>query len=201
MSVNDRPYDVAMSDELRAAVRERRKHPDGLMHPVKVEMRGNTEIQAYPWDKMKLGDFFIVPLRGQKPGPLSVRFRQAAARRDWEITIVQVVYGTEPSLRVCLTLLDVSELKKKAQQHHGARGIRYSDGRWTETRKARYRRTKGQPKLKVIAAPVVEEPVVVPIVTEPEELPVEQDATLSPDYDRAQVLRERLAALGIGAKV
>jgi hypothetical protein len=90
---------------LRAAVRERRKNPDGRqLHPT-VTMRGNTEVLSYPWAELKLGDFFFVPLRGQKPGPMSVRLRQVAARRDWELTIVQWKEGTEHGLRVCLTLL------------------------------------------------------------------------------------------------
>jgi hypothetical protein len=191
---NIRPYDIAMSDELRAAVMERRRNPDGRLLPTRVERRGNTEIMAYPWADMKLGDFFFVPLRGQKPGPLSVRLRQAAARRDWELTIIQRNNGTEPSLRVCLTLLDVSDIKGKAQQYHDAKRITYSDGKWSGTRKARYRRSQGTPKLKVIT--MVEEPVITqPQQVEPE--PVEVDATLSSDYDRGRVIRERLAALGI----
>jgi hypothetical protein len=160
-------------------------------------MRGNTEVLSYPWAELSLGDFFFVPLRGQKPGPMSVRLRQVAARRDWELTIVQWKEGTEHGLRVCLTLFDVSEVKAKAQHHHGARNIRYCDGKWSGTRKARYRRTKGQPKLRVVAAPVEAEPASEPVITEPERQPVEIDATLSPEYDRGAVIRERLAALGI----
>lgn len=195
---SERLYDIALSDELRIAVRERRKNPDGQQLYPKITMRGNTEVLSYPWAEMSLGDFFFVPLRGQKPGPMSVRLRQVAARKDWELTIVQWKDGTETVLRVCLTLFDVSEVKAKAQAHHGARGIRYSDGKWGATRKARYRRAKGTPKLCVVSSPVSRvEREAPPIVTEPEQQAVGVDASLSPEYDREKVVRERLAALGI----
>lgn len=203
MKANERPYDIAMSDEARVAVRARRAFPSGRCLFPRVTMRGDTEVLHYPWDEMALGDFFFVPLRGQKPGAMSIRLRQAAARRDWELTIVQWKEGSEHGLRVSLTLFDVSEYKAKAQHHHGAKNIRYSDGKWSETRKARYRRHKGSPKLRVVKAPR-EKPhqerdsgPTHQIVTGPEQKPVEIDASLSPNYDRAAVIKERLAALGI----
>lgn len=196
--LGERPYDVAMSPELRVAVRERRINPDGQLRPTKIEMRGDTEILTYPWDQMKLGDFFYVPLRGRKAEPLSVRLRQAAARRDWELTIVQWKNGTEPVLRVCLTLLDVSAIKRKAQAHHDARGIRFGDGKWSATRKARYRRAKGTPELRVVSSTVVEKvEEAAPVVSEPEQLDLGEDLSLSPTYDRDAVVRQRLQSLGI----
>lgn len=188
-----RPYDVAMSPVLRDAVTARRAHPDGELLNLRFTQRGTTRCYSYPWDTMKLGDFFLVPMKGQKYEALSVRFRQAAARRDWELTIVRVERDGEPHLRVCLTLVGVRALKEKAQHYHGVEGIRFSDGKWSETRKRRYEpvgapKRRGGPKVPLHlvdasggTSPAHDGPV---------------DATLSPDYDRAAILKQRLKAAG-----
>lgn len=202
MNAWDRPYDCAIPEELRAAVKSRRQSPEGRQLKIKIVRRGNTEVFSYPWGEMQLGDFFFVPIRDNDPQKLKIRFRQVAARRDWELTCIKWLVGKKPMLRVCLSLLDVSETKRKAQQHHDVRHLRYSDGQWSNTRKARYLRTKGTPKLKLISEKVVmvdpklvREAVIDHFapVTEPASI----DATLLPNYDRDQIVRDRLIALGI----
>lgn len=209
----ERPYDVALPAELRQIVRSRRQYPDGQRLEPTITFRGKTEIYAYPWARMGLGDWFFVPLRGTRKENLAVRFRQVAARKDWELTIVSCREGTEDGLRVSLTLHDVSLVKKKAQVHHGVDRITYSDGKWTGTRKARYKPNPKKSKPAVVNLPFLvadQTPIAAKvnirrtprtptlhIVPEPEQLPVETDVSLSPGYDRDKVIRERLAKLGI----
>lgn len=181
-----RPYDDQMPEIVRNAAVARRKLPDGVCHPVRLTTRGlkQEEHYEYPWDRMKLGDYFLVPLRGRKTEALAVRFRQMAARKDWELSIVRVEHLGEPHLRVCLTVLDVS-------QYRGQK----SDGRWLDQRKQRYQQNKNKPKcppkLTIVPKHPLEE-------IRPEKVEaVAMDATLSSEYDREKIVRERLAALGI----
>lgn len=199
-----RSYDIAMSDILRMAVVARRLNPDGELLEVGVKQVGTKRMHSYPWERMKLGDFFFVPLNGNKYGALQVRFRQAAARRDWELAIVTVPHNGADHLRVCLTLTGVRALKEKAQQYHGI-PMSSSDGQWSKARKCRHQAGKvarrGRSKstgARGGARPTEAPPG--PPDTPGDAPPVhgEVDATLSPTYDREAVMRERLKQLGVG---
>lgn len=186
-----RPYDIAMSNTLRDAVTQRRLHPDGELLRVGAIQRGSTRCYSYPWDWMKLGDFFFVPLRGQKYSAFNVRFRQVAARRDWELTVIQVERDGEIQVRVCLTYIGVRALKEKAQHHHGVDGIRYGDGQWLATR----RRRRESPSRPTRAARPTKTPP--RLVEAPRDTSPGRDVglTLLPDYDRDAIMAARIKAL------
>jgi len=137
-------YDIVMSPEFLAAVRERRNHPDGQMHDVKYVLRGNVRVLSYPWHKMELGGFFLAPIGERSEKAMRVTFAHTAARLDIEVSVSK--YTDEllgPVLRVTLVLFGLRALKIKAEQHHNVEGLKYSDGRWLSTRKAR---AKTKPK-------------------------------------------------------
>lgn len=194
-----RPYDVAMAPDLRAAVKERRKNPDGKLLPVKVTGGPDNERFEYPWAEMRLGDFFFVPLRGRAPDKVAVRFRQVAARRDWELSISTHDRDKEPCLRVVLSLLDVAAIKKRAQTL-GTEGIRISDGRWQRTRMLRYHEQKAAPakvqKSKLPKNVIPLHPKLVHASDQGSPAPeLGVDATLSPDYNRDAIMADRIAKL------
>lgn len=199
-----RPYDRFMSDVVRQSAMLRREAPDGVRHSLRVSTRGPSkeEHYEYPWAKMKLGDYFVVPLRGRRSDALAVRFRQAAAQRDWELAIARVDVDGEPHLRVCLTVVDVSKYKRPAQ-------IPQSDGKWLAQRKLRYQRKKAAAPSSSSGRtsdfesgnggsnPPEGTTIGDNIVTFPEQQSVVEDESLSPNYDRGEVIKRRLAALGI----
>lgn len=193
-----RLYDAAMDKRLLAATRARRECPDGRELRVETAVRGKTRVSLYPWDKMQLGDFFIVPTMGRPRTHFDVRFRQAANRRDWELTITPWGIGSNktPGLRVALTCIGITELKRKAQHHHGIKGIRYSDGRWPAARAARFQR---QQRLRDNPPPKLPDRVVLkddpPLAVDAAIAVAETDPTADPGYNRAAILRERLAKL------
>jgi len=197
-----RPYDLAMAPGFLEQVRQRRLNPTGEL--LDVRHTGPTgQRLLYPWDQMKLGDFFFVPILGRRVAALQVRFRQVAARRDWELTVIRVNRNGQPHLRVCLTCVEVGALKKKAKHYHGVTGLPVSDGRWAAARALRWRRVvaSSQPRL-VPATPLPAPPPAAhddpsPAHDDVIRDGVIRDATLSPDYDRAAVMRERLRALGV----
>lgn len=210
MNKHSRPYDVAMSDDYRAAVQKRRDNPTGVELEVKRVRRRGQLISIYPFKNMLLGDFFYVPV----PEHLTrdsfvIRFRQAAARHNMELTIVDWKIGKDKQrgLRVAYTCGDIAALKKKAQQK--VRGIRISDGKWLEARRTRDKQRRAEAK-RTKAPPYArhlgprQKPI--PVAQAPEddaplafELAIaektETDATEGPGYDRAAVLAARLAAL------
>lgn len=203
-----RVYDVAMAPALLAAVRARRDTPDGQERRVTWARRGGKQVASYPWAEMRLGDFFFVPLLGRIKSSLDVRLRQAAVRRDWELTIVDWEIGEDktPGIRVTLSCTGVKALKKKAQHHHGVKGIRYSDGKWSATRAARFQKRKDDEGRLVPAVRLEPAPSPPGFDAQDEGAPlpvdaaiasaVETDVSAQPGYDRAAILRERLARLG-----
>lgn len=196
MKPNRRPYDVAMDDSFRFLTHKRRENPDGVERQVTRARRSGVTINKYPWDEMLLGDYFYVHLGNNRREAFDVRIRQVALRRNWEITTKawEMADGS-PGVRVALTCLDVDKLKMKAKVHHG-KEIKVTDGKWSETRKARYRAKRALPTPrpgKLIKKPAAPQetalPVDVAIATAP------PDPTGLPGYDRAAVMRERLAKL------
>lgn len=194
----ERLYDVALDDDLREKVRSRRAAPDGRQLETSAAIQGGRRVTVYPWAAMRLGDFFFVPLLDRKPGHLGVRLRQAAARRDWELTITPWdLPNGEKGIRVALTLTGVNAVKKRAITDYGVKGLSFCDGRWSETRKRRYHAAKGRTR-------PVRSPDRRMLVDEDRPLAVDAairqsqqvDATAQPGYDRAAILRERLSQLG-----
>lgn len=129
-----RPYDVAIPAPLLAKIEARRFSPDGLMHNVPVTKRGGKRAYKYPFRKMELGDFFIVPLDGRSEGSMRTAFYQAAARLDLEIAIKPwKLEGGVPGLRVTVVIIGVNGYKRKAEDF-GVKS-RYSDGKWKARRR------------------------------------------------------------------
>lgn len=110
-----RPYDKFIPSTLLSIVRRRRDSPNGYPHSVGKKKHGNTEVYDFPWDRMELGDFFVVKTEGRKK-VLLTSFRQVAKRRDWELVVRDWKVDGEPGLRVTLTLMDVSIYKQALQK-------------------------------------------------------------------------------------
>lgn len=150
-----RPYDVAFSKDTLVLVKERRKHPTGELHDVKLQERGNKLVSSYPWDKMELGDFFHAPINGRSVQSMKVWFFRCAARRDYEISIHPMKWDGEDCLRVTLTYIGINSVKKKAQLHHGIYNVRFHDrDRANRTRRDRAKRKKLEKGQPVIARPL-----------------------------------------------
>lgn len=113
-----RPYDAAIPSVFLEAARRRRESPDGDPWPVKYRITPHGDkIAIYPWDKMKAGDFFLVPLEGRSATVMRTRFKHVALRRDFEVTVVKWNLGTArhyiPGLRVTLSFTGkISELRR-----------------------------------------------------------------------------------------
>lgn len=134
----NRPYDVAIPSSVLKLVRERRKHPTGERRPVRLSPTGNL---SYPYDKLKLGDFFITPIGGRSVKSMLIQFYQAAARRDWEIVVAPVFDRGKPAIRVTLTIAGVAAFKHAAELRGDTTIRNWSDGKWTDrVRKSRKRR-------------------------------------------------------------
>ncbi len=126
-----RPYDDFLPN--LSKVKERRRSPTGVRHEVPVVKRGRQECFSYPWAKMELGDYFVVPIGTRSVHALRVSFHHAAARFDYEIAVRSVDDNGEPSMRVTVTVIGVSAAKRAAI----AVGInvKISDGRWKERKR------------------------------------------------------------------
>lgn len=95
--------------------------------------RAGVRVQAYPWDKLLLGDFFVTPILGSK-NALITTFRQAAARRDIEVTIRPWVDSEgRQCIRVCKIQENIRAVKRKASKIIGTE-LPVSDGQWKERR-------------------------------------------------------------------
>lgn len=110
-----RPYDKFLPSAALPLVRRRRDNPTGFIRDVGKKKHGNTEVYDFPWDRMELGDFFVVKTEGRKK-VLLTSFRQVAKRRDWELVVRDWKVDGEPGLRVTLTLMDVSIYKQALQK-------------------------------------------------------------------------------------
>lgn len=137
-----RAYDAGIPHAILVEARERRVNPTGVEHPVETRLRGDKEIQKFPWKKLELGDFFFARILGNEKS-LRIQFHQAAARHDFELTVVKMEIDGNFYLRVTVSLLDVLQYKKRARGK-GARNIGFSDGRWRRRREAEYKRRKAE---------------------------------------------------------
>lgn len=125
-----RPYDVVIPAPLLSEVVERRRSPTGKQHLVREIKRAGVVSYAYPWDKMELGDFFVVAIGSRSPKALRVAFAHAAARHDFELAVTPwTMQDGQPGFRVCVVIIGVTPWKLKAEGK-GVKGIRFSDGRW-----------------------------------------------------------------------
>lgn len=195
-NVLHRPYDRAFPDDMRDAVQERRRAPTGFEHEVKIARRGDDEIQCYPWKELELGDFFLARVSGNEKS-LRIAFYQAAARHDYEIAILPVERDGLPFLRVTLVVIGVNKYKAAAEKQ-GAKGIRYSDGKWNK-RRNRWRKsradTRQPPKPKPAPKPKWQDddaPLAIDLAI--------QEAAPPPDVhlSRAEMLKRALAKAGEG---
>lgn len=140
-----RPYDDYIPMPVLRKIKERRRSPDGVLHEVKEITRAGRRVYDYPWKKMELGDFFIVPIGHRSERALRVAFAQGAARNDYEIAVTKWrMPDGGPGLRVCVVIINVSTYKHLALSK-GATGISFSDGRWRARKKewAKSKRAEG----------------------------------------------------------
>lgn len=120
-------------------IKQRRHSPDGLMHEVKTITRAGRRVYNYPWSKMELGDFFIVPIENRSRNALRVAFQHGAARHDLEIAVKEwTLPDGSPAYRVTVVIIQVSRYKLAAI-NKGVPGIRISDGRWKARKRKWYR--------------------------------------------------------------
>lgn len=135
MAAISRPYDDFIPAPLLAKIKLRRHSPDGLVHEVKEITRAGRRVYDYPWKKMELGDFFIVPIGDRSEKALRVAFAHGAARHDLEIAVTKWrLPDDEWGFRVAVVIIGVSQYKHLAL-NAGISGIRISDGRWTARRR------------------------------------------------------------------
>lgn len=132
----ERFYDIAIPAPVLAQVMERRRCPTGFPHEVDIVLRGDEEVYRYPFDKMELGDFFVVARRGRSEKSMRTIIKQAAARYDYELFIAPFQTPNGPGFRVCLTIIGVTKYKTRYEQMTGNK-VHISDGRWKSTRKQR----------------------------------------------------------------
>lgn len=135
-----RPYDMAFPSDGHhslVTIKKRREHPTGELREVRQIERGNEVVNEYPWDKLELGDFFLAPIGLRSKQAMRVGFARAAARHDFEIMVVEAEHNNQKCFRVTLTVINLRQWKKKAQQHHDADNIRFHD-----VKHAKRKRTK-----------------------------------------------------------
>ena len=112
MNQLNRPYDVVIPAPELIKVQERRRSPSGFRHTVNKTRRGGQQVNVYPWSKMELGDFFIVPIGGRSRGSMRVGFHHAAARYDYEIAVTDwKMEDGSPGFRVAIIIIGVNRYK------------------------------------------------------------------------------------------
>lgn len=113
MNLLNRPYDITIPAPELAKLLERRRSPDGLRHQITETRRGGQRAYVYPWEKMELGDFFIVPIGSRSKHSMRISFHQAAARHDFEIAVTDwTMEDGSPGFRVAVTMIGVTRAKQ-----------------------------------------------------------------------------------------
>lgn len=147
MDAKSRPYDDFIPLPLLRDIQKRRQSPDGVLHQLKTTKRAGRVVYAYPWSKMELGDFFIVPIGNRSKKAVRIAFYQAAARHDLEISVKEwTMPDGSPGYRVGVTIIGVNKYRLKAVSK--GIDIKVSDGRWRERKKRWEQNQRGQPKQK-----------------------------------------------------
>lgn len=119
-------------------IKQRRNSPDGLVHEVKTITRAGRQVYDYPWKKMELGDFFIVPVGHRSKNALRVAFQHGAARHDLEISVKEwTMPDGSLAYRVTVVIIQVSRYKMEAVKR-GISGVGFSDGRWKARKRKWY---------------------------------------------------------------
>lgn len=130
-----RPYDDFIPAPMLERIKQRRFSPDGIQHRVKKTLRAGKLVNDYPWKRMELGDFFIVPIDGRSKKAMRVAFQQGAARHDLEISVKEwTLPDGSLAYRVTVVIIQVSRYKLAAVKA-GISGIGFSDGRWRGRKK------------------------------------------------------------------
>jgi hypothetical protein len=138
-SQRSRPYDDFIPAPTLERIKQRRFSPDGLVHEVKTIVRAGRRVYNYPWKKMELGDFFIVPVEHRSKNALRVAFQQGAARHDLEIAVKEwTLPDGALAYRVTVVIIQVSRYKLEAA-NRGITGIGFSDGRWRARKRKWYK--------------------------------------------------------------
>lgn len=155
-----RPYDDFIPMPILRIIKQRRHSPDGLVHEVKTISRAGRRVYNYPWKKMELGDFFIVPVGDRSPRSMIVAFYQGAARHDLEIAVKEwTLPDGSPAFRVTVVIIQVSRYKLIAASK-GISGVNFSDGRWRERKKKWEKNQRGRPSQPAVrtSAPAPKKP-------------------------------------------
>lgn len=190
--MKSRPYDIAMSDELREQVRARRVDPDGEPRPVQRMKRGNQIVQKYPWDKLLIGDFFTAPLNGCRFDTAANKMYQMARVRDIEIAVRRWEVDGEPGIRVTCVLNEIRALKFKARDHHNA-NVQIHDRkaylkRRAKEQQASYRRRRDKPPATPVPVTETKPAKFKPVILDP-------DAAIAIPDDKLGDARAKLMAL------
>ena len=112
-----RPYDRFMGSRALKKAHKLRINPDGACHSVKWKTISTGIIPIYPWKKMLLGDYFLVPIRDKSTSSMKVAMLQAAARYDYELSVVRAFDSKKvPCLRVTLSAIGVRIARWRAFQ-------------------------------------------------------------------------------------
>lgn len=191
---NTRPYDIAMSPDLREQVRARRLDPDGEPRLVQKMKRGNQIVQKYPWDKLLLGDFFVARLNGCRYDTAANKMYQMARVRDIEIAVRRWEVDGEPGIRVTFVLGGIRELKLKARNHHNAKVPIHDRTAYLKRRakeqQASYRRRREKPPA-VPVAEIVKPPKAKPVILDPDAAVAKGDAETLDARARLMQLRKQ----------
>jgi hypothetical protein len=112
-NLSHRPYDRFLHPRQREHAVRLRVHPDGVCRP--VSKIGLYNQRRYPWSSLLLGDYFIAPLGFCSEKAMATGIRQAAARRDYEVSIARVIDDDgRDCLRVTLSAIGVLAAMRKA---------------------------------------------------------------------------------------
>lgn len=192
MKRNTKPWDCAIPEATLALVKDRRLAPDGNEWQVGTVLRDGVEVLSYPWKDMKVGDYFIAPIRGSK-GAMLTTFRQTAARYNWEISISNWEVDGHPYLRVTKVLEGIAGIKKMARERgaHAPMADVKARAEYHKRRRRGETTTDGLSKAALAIAPVSILP------SDPTAPVVHRAPAAELDYDRAAKMAEirRLAAL------
>lgn len=136
-----KPWDVAISDPVYLQkIRDRRATPDGKEWLVTHKVRAGVPVYQYPWSKMQIGDFFIVPQLRHGRAQLG-SFAQAAQRYDFELSVrsweIHDGEHVTDGFRVTLVFIGIRGLKRRANNIAALKIPLASNGHAARTKKWR----------------------------------------------------------------
>lgn len=192
-----RPYDPFLGTAAREKAVRCRISPDGLEVP--VPRPSATGTIRYPWDALALGDYFLAPIGSRSPRAMIAGFRQAAARRDYEISVTRIDDPRAGGVfRVCLSAIGVRAAIQRAYErgllHYPPAAARSISCKNPQGRRMARAMQKERDRLREEAlrsAPESSPAISVP----PSASPAFPTPLLGPDYDSLSAEDKRLRAI------